>query len=271
MCRLYTLRSNQRRKVGCELIAAQNSLLRQSQGDATGEAHGDGWGLGHYQAGQPEVVVQPVAAASSESFRWEAALVLSTNIVAHVRKATVGRPDDANTHPFRYQRWLLAHNGTVRNFGFLRDRILAGMTPDFRNLARGSTDSEHVFHLILSRATADPGTPLLDVVRRTTLDLVTWSNQVDRSAELALNLIVTNGAETVVQRFGRTLWTIERHAVHPCQICNGAIHVEGVPRPDYRSVVFASEPVTTDEVWTTVPDGTLARIGPDIEVQRASL
>lgn len=67
MCRPYGFRSSQHRKVECELIEAQNSLLRQILGDAAGQVHGDGWGLGHDEAAEPKLARQPTAASRTRT------------------------------------------------------------------------------------------------------------------------------------------------------------------------------------------------------------
>ncbi len=51
MCRLYGFRSNFPRKVECELIRAQNSLITQSLKDERGTSNPHGWGLGTYSNG----------------------------------------------------------------------------------------------------------------------------------------------------------------------------------------------------------------------------
>lgn len=266
MCRLYSLRASQRRRVECELIAAQNSLLRQSLGDSRGHVHGDGWGLGHYQQGAPLLVRQEQAASASEQYRWTAAQAFTTNAVAHVRHATVGGRRQENTHPFRFDRWLFAHNGTLGAFAPMRDRMLAAMTAAMRAAPRGDTDSEHVFHVLLSHRQRQPERPLTESVRRVAAEIEGWSRASDAAAEVALNLIVTDGRQSAALRFGRSLWHFERRAVHPCQVCGGALHVESAPRPDYRAVVFASEPITTDEDWTEAADATLFSVDAELRL-----
>jgi predicted glutamine amidotransferase len=271
MCRLYCLRSSQRNKVECELIEAQNSLLRQSQGDAQGQVHADGWGLGHYQAGQPELVRQAQAAVASEQYRWTAAHAFTTNAIAHVRHATIGARQAGNTHPFQWGRWLFAHNGTLGAFGAIRQRMLGAMTPQMRAQPRGDTDSEHVFHYLLSRWQREPARPLASTVREAVTDVINWSHETSPVAEAALNLVLTDGEQSLVLRRGRSLWRVERTGVHPCQVCGGALHVEGAPQADYRAVVFASEPITTDEDWVEVADGSLFTVDAQLRLQVESL
>lgn len=271
MCRLYGFRASQRRKVECELIVAQNSLLRQSLGDASGQMHGDGWGLGHYEERTPHLARQPTAASAGDDFRWASATAFTTNAVAHVRHATVGRRSVDNTHPFQVDRWLLAHNGTLAAFASIKPRLLAAMSREIRARPRGDTDSEHVFHYILSCLQRAPEQPLTAAVRRAVTDVIAWSRDADPRAEIALNLVLTDGRRSVVQRLGRTLWSVQRGHVHPCQVCGGAIHLQEPEREDYRAVAFASEPITTDENWAEVPDATLHAVDEQLRVTRESL
>jgi glutamine amidotransferase len=48
MCRLYALSANEPTRVECGLVRSQNALMRQSQSDAEGKAHGHGWGVADY-------------------------------------------------------------------------------------------------------------------------------------------------------------------------------------------------------------------------------
>ncbi len=271
MCRLYGFRSSQRRKVECELIEAQNSLLRQSLGDATGQVHGDGWGLGHYEQHAPFLARQPSAASAGDAFRWASAKAFTTNAVAHVRHATVGQLRIDNTHPFQLDEWLFAHNGTLGAFALIKPRLLAGMSPEIRARPRGDTDSEHVFHYILSCLQRQPEQPLVAAVRRAVTDVRAWSREADAKAEMALNCVLTDGRRSVVQRLGRSLWSVQREYVHPCQVCGGALHVAEPVQADYRAVAFASEPITTDEDWVEAADGTLFAVDESLHVTRESL
>ncbi len=271
MCRLYTFRSNHPRKVECELIEAQNSLLAQSTQDARGESNLDGWGLGTYHDGAPRVVRQAEPANESQDFRREAGRVHTTNVIAHVRRATVGVSTHENTHPFTFHSSIMAHNGTIGPFYDLRPRMIEQMTGHHRTAVLGSTDSEHFFHLLLSRREQYPDDDLADSLRRTMSDVVAMSEQIDPHAELALNIILTDGEVTVGSRLGRSLYAIEREEVHACLICDGAIHIQSEPTVPYRAVVIASEIITTDEEWEEVREGTVWRIDGSIRLTRSAL
>ncbi len=260
MCRLYSFRSTQPRKVECELIRAQNSLLAQSRCDAFGENHPDGWGLAYYLNGMPQISRQASPAFEDPGFRWAAARPLSTNVIAHVRKATVGDVRLENTHPFSSGPWVFAHNGTLKGFPLFRDDLLADISPAARSAISGSTDSEHVFQFLLSERARCPGLSLQEVVRNSVLRLVGFAELRAAGAHFALNLLLTDGKETVGVRWGRPMWFVERPEVHPCEVCGGALHVGEAASADYRAVVVASECVTRSEAWHEIPDRSCFRI-----------
>ncbi|MFQ5570679.1 MAG: class II glutamine amidotransferase [Rhodothermales bacterium] len=260
MCRLYGFRSNSPRKVECELIRSQNALIVQSQRDERGESNPHGWGLGTYSRDEPCVERQAKPAYESDAFRWAAARVHACSVMAHVRRATVGRLRLENTHPFMHGAWLFAHNGTLGAFEQIRPRMVEAMTPHHRRAIQGETDSEHLFYLLLTLHEQQPATPLLPLLRQGLQQVIDWSRQTDPKAEIALNTLWMDGEEIVGSRLGRSLWTVERKAVHPCEVCGGALHIQEDPGDAYRAVVVASEPLTTTESWTKVPEGSLFRI-----------
>lgn len=161
MCRLYALRANEPTRVECSLVLSQNNLMRQSEGDSEGLVHGHGWGVADYPDGVPVVEKQTWAAYNGEHFAKKAARVYAHTVIAHVRRATVGSPSLNNTHPFAFGRFIFAHNGTVPNFEQLRLRILEHIDPLHHNEIRGQTDSEHVFHYLLTRWSHGPQRDLL--------------------------------------------------------------------------------------------------------------
>ncbi|MFW6193354.1 MAG: class II glutamine amidotransferase, partial [Gemmatimonadota bacterium] len=246
MCRLFGFRSTHPTRVECGLIEAQNSLVRQSREDARGLDNPDGWGLGLVRDGELSCERQVEPAHGSAGFRRNAADARATTVLAHVRRATVGEPRLANTHPFRRDGSLLAHNGHLPGFDALRPRLREATAPDLRDAVVGDTDSEHVFHLLLSRLRetdgAGSGTDVPDPARMravladTLRELEGLCDLVDPDGEgvergpdghrldrLAMNLLWTVGPELAGSRLGRSLWYVERDGAHRCGVC-GELH-----------------------------------------------
>lgn len=259
MCRLYGFRANEATKVECTLVHAQNALMVQSREDLKGYSHAHGWGMATYDRDPiPHIERQAWAAYHGEHFRAAAARIHSHAVLAHVRRATVGEPSLANTHPFTDGPWSFIHNGTVPHFATVRERLLDAMTAEQRALITGVTDSEHVFHYLRSLQLSDPDAPLVDIVRRGAGQVVRWCRDIDDSARIGLNIMMTNGHELVGTRLGRTLYKVERDGVHDCEIC-GFPHVHHDPRRRYHAVVVASEPIS-HERWQEIPEASVYRV-----------
>ncbi|HET6437528.1 MAG TPA: class II glutamine amidotransferase [Anaeromyxobacter sp.] len=208
MCRLF----GQHAHPGfdsCEpLCSAENALRFQSH------RHPHGWGIGWYEAGSPRVRRGILPAHSDEAFTAAGREIRSALVVAHVREASVGPVLPENTHPFLYDRWLFAHNGTVAGFRSapeVRSAIEAEIDPDLRRWMRGDTDSERCFYLFLCRLRASAGlsAPGLEEVRRA---LAETAATIRRHADegpvpkpSSLTFLVSDGRLLAACRSGRTL------------------------------------------------------------------
>jgi len=255
MCRLYGFCATESTKVECTLVHAQNALMAQSERDLGGKSHAHGWGIATYTGEMPQVEKKAWAAYHGEHFERAASQVFANLVVAHVRRATVGGPAAENTHPFVADEWVFAHNGTVPGFDALRGRLLEAISPKRRDLILGQTDSEHVFHYLLTLMDKDPNQSLSDLVRRGVSDVSGWARDVDPNAAPGLNVIITDGQRIAGSRLGRSLFKLERDGVYDCEIC-GFPHIHHDPKRDYRAVVVASEPLT-HEVWEEIPHGSV--------------
>ena len=205
MCRLFGYRSQAPTGVQHELLEAANALRVQSR------EHPDGWGIGWYEAGGPRILRALDAAHADEDFNAAGKSVTSTTILAHVRKASVGRVAMENTHPFAWGPWLFVHNGTVPAWDRCAAAIEAGIDPALRPLITGETDSERCFLLFLSRlqrrcspdqATFDDAAAAL----RETVAAVRAAAEPLTDKPASTTFLVTNGELMIACRRGRTLF-----------------------------------------------------------------
>ncbi len=139
MCRLFGMSAAPHRvHATFWLLDAQDSLAQQSR------RMPDGTGLGTFtEDGTPRLEKQPVAAYEDSRFAWEAKERESATFVAHVRYATTGANNLADTHPFEQRGRLFAHNGVIEDLPKLEAEL-----GDYRDLVQGDTDSERYFALI---------------------------------------------------------------------------------------------------------------------------
>jgi len=100
--------------------------------------HGDGWGILTWRDGRPVYLGrEPRDAFTDPAFEEACAkgdsMELTSPLIAHLRKASIGLKIKENTHPFIVDDWAFAHNGTIR-----------------RLKLRYTTDSQWFFESIIS-------------------------------------------------------------------------------------------------------------------------
>lgn len=237
VCRLYGFRSAVPSKAHRSLAEAENALARQSV------QHPDGWGIGWFVDDDAYVVRSANAAHACERFRKISATLSSHTMIGHVRRATVGTIDHLNAHPFRYGRWVFAHNGTIFSFDALRGWLDAGIDEGFRPLILGDTDSEHLFYFLLS-AMADNG---VDRSGRRPSDAKTVGHIVRQALAALDEEAVSRGLERPITNLlltdGRVF--VAHKAGMPLFLSSQAHHLQ-----------VASEPIGSEENdWVPVEDG----------------
>lgn len=288
MCRLYGLQATHPTRPACELLEAQNALIEQSEKDVRGLSNPHGWGMGHSVNGTTGCFRQVKPATDSAEYRETALSTEGTTVLAHVRRATFGDPNHENTHPFREGAALLIHNGHVPAFDRVRPHLLDRLSERRRGAIGGTTDSEHVFALLLHLRNEHPELPLHDVTRKGVHLLQSWVSDVAENATsvpvdqtfddlshdelttiLGLNLLWTDGQALAGSRLNRSLWTLERTSTYTCPICGNA-HADPERDESYRSITLASERLT-DEAWEEIPNGSVFSAGADAQLHVESL
>ncbi len=262
MCRLFGFRSNIAARVHQSLVSEKNSLRAQSL------EHQDGWGIAYYHAAEaPEVAHGLGAAHDDPEFERVSGLLSSHAVLAHVRRASVGRVHLDNAHPFLYGPWAFAHNGTVADFHQHRRELEAEIDPPFRTLLRGETDSERCFYIFMSKLAAL--TPPTEVDVQSVASALAEAMQVvsrltDRSdLQSSLNFLVTDGRRMAATRRGRTLFVSDRRRgesssplAHGCRL---------------DQLVIASEELSGEDHWHPVPEDWVVAIDGEMTFRSWSL
>ncbi len=266
MCRFYAHHAARPRAVANELLRHGTSLLAQSCCDRRGEAHGDGWGIGHYVDDRPRVVRRAEAAATSAEFRETAESIQATTLLAHVRQASVGELRETNSHPFVHGRWMFAHNGTVTGFANVGPRLRQQTAGPLLAAIQGTTDSELLFYWLLTRlepigidaeSTIGHANRVRDVVANSVRQLADWCATEPSDEPAKFNLLLTNGRLMIATRWNHALHLLSRD------------DSRGSSSPG-RSVAVASEPVN-DEPWSEVPDQSILTIDQNLSVEICSI
>jgi glutamine amidotransferase len=159
----------------CELLGISslekvpvNELLKEFFSHSV--RHPNGWGMAIFYGDSVSLEKEPTAAYESSYLKNRLVHPFQVrNMIAHIRKATVGNTDFENCHPF-VQRdnwgrsWTLAHNGTIFDCPILNPYV---------HTQEGRTDSERILcHLIaqINAAQLAAGRPLREEERFSLVD-----------------------------------------------------------------------------------------------------
>lgn len=274
MCRLFACRSALPSAVHRSLLRESNALRIQSR------EHPDGWGIGWWPSPDAVKLERGAGAAFAEAdFERVAGFVSASSVIAHVRKASVGKVGLANSHPFRHGRWLFAHNGTVTRFAEVRRRLEAAIDPAFRSF-QGETDSERCFGIFLTHLSRDGGleapsfAQVAAALRFTvaTIEAVADAGAAERSAT---TFLVGDGQVIAACRRGRTLH-YSSHKVRcgdrdTCPSFSPACEAPVPPGAPVTHFLVASERISSEDVWSEVPEDGIVGIDAAMRVHRSSL
>ncbi|ADJ28568.1 class II glutamine amidotransferase [Nitrosococcus watsonii] len=221
------------------------------RGGGTDE-HRDGWGIAFFEGRGCRNFVDILPATDSPvAHLVKAYPIKSLNVIAHIRKATVGKIRLENTHPFvrelwgRY--WIFAHNGDLKDF-------TPPLPTDFQPV--GETDSEQAFCLLL-QALKDRhphGMPTLPALHRTLC-----ATAAEIATYGSFNFILSNGEHLFAYGSTQLSYIVRRHPFGQAHLVDKDMTV------DFREVtterdqvaVIATAPLTDNESWTLIPPGTL--------------
>ena len=228
-----------------------------SQRGGCTDHHADGWGIAFFE-GEGEspgkgvrcFVDKESASTSIMANMLRTYPIKSHNVVAHVRKATVGAVALENCHPFVRElwgrNWVFAHNGDLKNYA---PRLHGSFKPV------GNTDSELAFcwlmqELAKSHATAPS-------VEELTLTLRELTPQIARFG--TFNYLLSNGQALWAHASTKLFYLRRAYPFCEVQLKDEDVRVNlaDLNGPDDRLVIVVTEPLTTNEIWTAFEPGEL--------------
>ena len=249
----------------CQLLG-MNSLLPASltlsfsgfsqRGGCT-DHHSDGWGIAFFESdgGKPgkaarHFVDKEGASTSPIAHMLRNYPIKSHNVVAHVRKATVGAVTVENCHPFirelwgRY--WVFAHNGDLKDY----DPALHG---GFKPV--GDTDSERAFCWLLQELNkSHASVPSVPELTQTLSELVPRIAQHG-----SFNFLLSNGLALWAHASTKLHYVLRKHPFSQVQLKDEDVSVDlaELNSPDDCLAIVVTEPLTTNEPWIPMAPGEL--------------
>jgi len=135
------------------LFKPKNAIVVQSKHAKMGvdTVNGDGFGIGWYGARETPGIFRSIEPAWNDQNLAElASMARSPRVFAHIRASTGTPVQQSNCHPFRHDRWLWMHNGSIAGFRAVKRDLAMAVAPELYPDIQGSTDSETLFYLALS-------------------------------------------------------------------------------------------------------------------------
>lgn len=212
--------------------------------------HSDGFGIAFFEDKACRLFVDNQSAVESPIAELVRNYpIKSRNVIAHIRKATQGKINLENSHPFSRElwgrQWIFAHNGDLKDF---LPELSGRFTPV------GNTDSERAFCYLLDQLVKHFGydEPKLDQI----FDLL-----AEISPSIAehgtFNFCLSNGQALFTYATTKLHWLVREYPFKPAQLIDIEVEVDfsQVTTPEDRVAVITTEPLTQNEEWTAFQEG----------------
>ncbi|WP_428603107.1 class II glutamine amidotransferase [Sedimenticola sp.] len=242
MCQLLGMNCN----VPTDICFSFEGFARR--GGETDE-HKDGWGIAFFEGKgcRTFMDVQP-SADSVVSDLVKHYPIHSMNVIAHIRKASVGAVRLENTHPFKRELWgeywVFAHNGDLFDY----EPVLNGC---FQPV--GTTDSERAFCALLQHLRER-------FAERPSIEALCEAIR-DKAGQIAqlgtFNFLLSNGEILIAHCSTDLHYLIRQHPFDKAELKDLDVSVDfkQVTTPQDRVAVIATEPLTANETWTRIEPG----------------
>ncbi len=250
------------------LCEPEHSLIVQSYQPremTAGLLNADGFGVGWYHAqreANPFTYKNILPIWNDINLPNLSRYIESPCVLACIRSATAGQAVDlSNCQPFERDRLLFVHNGSIKNFRQTLYRPLRSQLSDaaYQSI-QGSTDSEHIFALVVNELIKVPNLPLATALENALKILTALATAFDTSTaaldageiQFSANIILSDGHQLVASRFA---WGMALPSLYWLQ------DDDRFP----QSILIASEPFFAGS-WQSFPAQSILCVGENLEL-----
>ena len=234
------------------LIKPSNSLLNQSLHPKESRHHinADGFGVSWHNLKHDQI-------GSYKSFRpawndpnfYNIVHMIETNaFLAHIRAATKGDVSYHNSHPFTYKNWSFVHNGNIDHFDSIKKKIINILDESLYLHIKGSTDSEHLFMLIMQYHFVEKlKIPL--AIKKAIATFIKLQIEINGESTALINIAMINGTDLYATKF--TNGMIDPNSLYYCH------------KIKEKGLFISSEPLQfDDDNWVSVGNQQLIHFKP---------
>lgn len=264
------------------IIKPFNSLVRQSfdAQDSEMAINGDGFGIGWYNKElkeEPGLYVSVLPAWNDKNLLDIASITQSNCFFAHVRAATIGGVSLENCHPFKYNEFLMMHNGGIEDFDVIKKDMVDLLDEEAFLWIKGQSDTQYMFALFITNARKlgikeRPETKvLIQCLDQTFGDIERLKKEKGIDSISNYNIVLSNGYGMLATRYcthpeldDRSLYFAENVS---CQLnTKGDLKFEK-GKIERSAAVISSEKLTEDSLfWKEIPINHAVYIGADMGV-----
>lgn len=261
MCRLFGLIAN--KKVNVEFSFFHTDLSFRE----LGSRNPDGWGIGYYKNGDGKIEKEPSKIQDSKKVNQIIRQPIISNIfIAHVRKSSGTGIKYVNTHPFEYNSWIFAHNGTIDIKNSIKEKLL----PKYTSLIKGETDSELYFLLLMQNIEQENETirgikKTLEFIKRYKADKTTSLNFLLSEGR---NIYALRKAFTNIDNYSLLYLNRDPNKFNELEYSSKQTRMMINSKRLYgeKAVIICSEQLSSDEEWVPLNNGELLLVSNNLEI-----
>ena len=265
MCRLFGLVANKEVNVKFSFLKANLSFKE------LGSKNPHGWGIGYYKNGNPEITKESKSIEKSLKLNDIIEQKISNIFISHVRKSSGTEIKYVNTHPFGYEKWIFAHNGTID----IKDHIKEQLWSKYSKLIKGETDSEIFFFLLIQ--SIERNKDIIEGIK----EVIGFIKDNKGNDTTSLNFLLTNGEKMYSLRmvFKRednyTLYYLNRdprgfnEMNYKSEETKLLIYSKSLAGE--KAVIICSEQLTSEEDWISFSNGSLVVVDNDLKISEVKI
>ena len=265
------------------LIKPINSLMNQSHHALESEmtVNGDGFGIGWYNhliRKEPALYRSIRPAWNDENLKYNAAMIKTNCLLAHVRAATQGGVSIENCHPFQYKNFLMMQNGGIKDFIKIKRKLINRLDETLFRWVNGDSDTQYTFALLLTIVKEHKKNDkplsreeLVLCLSQTFAEIEEMKKEARLFSPSLYNLILTNGEEMIATRYSTHPETDSR-SLHIARRATFYIDDNGFlkfrdPDTNDHSILVSSEILSREAgFWQEVPENHSIIINKNLEV-----
>jgi glutamine amidotransferase len=266
------------------IVKPTNSLIHQSFNAEESEmtVNGDGFGLGWYNSKvrrEPGLFTSILPAWNDQNLLSNASIIRTNCFLAHVRAATAGSVSIENCHPFKYDEYLMMHNGGIGDFEKIKFNLVSLLDEEAFLWIKGQNDTQYILALFMTNFRAmkivKPAShpELLNCFNKTFRDIENLKLAKGIDSISNYNIVLTNGIRMVATRYStdpekdnRSLHFAEKIT---CSIDkhNGELKLDDVFSHERNAALISSEKLSNDEhLWKEIPQNHMIVLESDMDV-----